>query len=38
MNKTIKKIIPMSMAMLFVAPMTTAYADVNATIKKKMCI
>ena len=35
MNKTIKKIIPISMAMLFVAPMTTAYADVNANNKEE---
>lgn len=35
MNKTIKKIIPISMAMLFVAPMTTAYADINVNNKEE---
>ena len=35
MNKTMKRVIPLSMAMLFVAPMTTAYGEVNTTNKEE---
>lgn len=35
MNKTMKKVIPLSMAMLFVAPMTTAYGEVNVNNKEE---
>ncbi|MDO4536057.1 MAG: hypothetical protein Q4B63_09630 [Clostridium perfringens] len=35
MNKTIKKVIPLSMAMLFVAPMSAVYGTVNVNNKEE---
>lgn len=35
MNKTIKRVIPLSMAMLFIAPISTVYGTVNANNKEE---